>query len=231
LASYTSDIISCILTIIQQESSLGIADIVGTLKVVELLILFFPNEGPQHFTRVLEHLLTVILANQQNKETVLYYLTLFSKILLVNQDYMVMFFSRVSQEKSLKLIIPFVEIWLSKVDLMKDSSLLKCTALGLCTLLTMNDADLLRYYESIVNVIIKSIKDGDAIPRTRHAFEETLLQKEPLNNLSVCEFAVQKLNDSCVIHSQYKNEIAKLAMQITQAPKSSEKVQFMLWPM
>eukprot|EP01104_Vermistella_antarctica_P000365 TRINITY_DN1044_c0_g1_i1.p1 TRINITY_DN1044_c0_g1~~TRINITY_DN1044_c0_g1_i1.p1 ORF type:complete len:982 (-),score=189.66 TRINITY_DN1044_c0_g1_i1:32-2977(-) len=163
LASYGEDIIRLVTSVV------GSVKDAGTVMLCHVLVPFvqqFPNEVPQMMYPIMEKMLGLIFSEKETDYAVTHYLAVFARILLDSPHVFVSFFERASQSamnpSKQNVMLPFLDVWLDKVDFIGGIYQRQLTANALTLLLNHPDPEVLQRAPVIINVVVDVFTDVSA---------------------------------------------------------------------
>ncbi|XP_048255112.1 importin-11-like [Haliotis rufescens] len=132
------------------------------LRLIELVFRAFPADGPRLFSPMLPGLLKDILAPEENPMLMSMYLSLFSRVLLQNQELMWSVLEQTAPhlgQDSQQALGKLLDLWCDKMDWVSQPERKKICALALSSLLTVNLSTVVEKFSSIINMCVEVLHD------------------------------------------------------------------------
>eukprot|EP01117_Protostelium_nocturnum_P019129 TRINITY_DN8201_c0_g1_i1.p1 TRINITY_DN8201_c0_g1~~TRINITY_DN8201_c0_g1_i1.p1 ORF type:complete len:1015 (+),score=363.64 TRINITY_DN8201_c0_g1_i1:126-3170(+) len=182
---------------------------IAVMQPMEIFIQLFPQEAVQCLEPVLHQILKQILSGKESSLLVVNYLVIFGRILVARPDLFLELFSRIGGQT---ILIPFIEVWLEKMDSMGQPKIRKLSALSLCNLLPTTQPELMQYTGQIINVAvsvsndsqeaswIEELDEDEGSVKVGNVVKRQLYKNDPVYCLSIKQHLSSKLNEALALN-------------------------------
>ncbi|CAG5125622.1 unnamed protein product, partial [Candidula unifasciata] len=222
---YSEAVATCLLSLMTDIRTEGMVLI---LRLVELILKAFPNEGPSVFQAMLPGMIRTILDAEENCVVVAMHLSLFARILLQNQEFMWSVIQHVAKEMGNdadSLFGALLDHWTDRIDIITQPERRKLSALSLASILPQNYSIVTDRFGAIINCLVEvlhdvcrlddegSMADGlvvepgtatldDSQDKEHDKRKHMLSRQDPVHTVCLKTYVVSQLNLCQQIHGQ-----------------------------
>lgn len=132
------------------------------LRLVELILKAFPIEGPSVFQAMLPGIISSILNGEENTVVMAMHLSLFARILLQNQPFMLSAIQHLASELGNDTYAVFgalLDQWTDRFDIITQPERRKLSALALASMLPENNSIVTDRFGIIINNLVEVLHD------------------------------------------------------------------------